>query len=346
MASAQHNLIFSYEPNAILLPPQHIQYINDVIKYDIFKGERKKFFSEKKTALPKYFTAAYAPIAIAKGCRLSCSYCITRIARGKLRSFPIQDIITDVCSALRQGCKEIQLTAQDTASYGLDSNTNLGTLLTQICAIQGAFRVRIGMMNPATTKKNLDAILAAYRHKKIYKFLHLPIQSGNDTILILMNRGYTTDEFLTIINRFREKIPTLTLSTDVIVGFPTETDAQFDQTMQLISKMRPDIINITRFSARPQTPAKTMKGRVPTNIVKDRSQRVTKLCADLSLEKNQEHVGKTYTVLVTEKGKHKTFKGRTESYKQVVLREQVTLGTFVNTEIIDAAQTYLVGKLI
>jgi MiaB-like tRNA modifying enzyme len=346
MSAVQPNLIRAVIPHAVLLPPQHIKCINDIIKYDIIKGDKPAFFEMKTTVLPKYFTAIYAPIAIAEGCMLSCHYCITHFARGKLRSFPIQEIIDDVHSALTQGCKEIQLTAQDTASYGLDIGTHLGALLVQVCSINGAFRIRIGMMNPLTAKKNLESILTAYHHQKIYKFIHFPVQSGDDGILQLMNRGYTTKDFLSMVGRFRKIFPSLTLSTDVIIGFPTETDDQFNKTMQLIKQIRPDIINITRFSARPFTPAKTMNGRIPTHIVKNRSQQMTKLCSAISLQKNQEHIGKMYIVLVTEKGKHNTFTGRTENYKQVVLKEHATLGNFVHVEIIDAAPTYLVGKLI
>ncbi|MBE3140304.1 MAG: tRNA (N(6)-L-threonylcarbamoyladenosine(37)-C(2))-methylthiotransferase [Thermoplasmata archaeon] len=341
MPSVQPELITSIVPNAFLIPPQYIQYINDIMD-----GNRPSFIETKKTMLPKYFDTVIAPIAIAEGCLLSCSYCITHFARGKLRSFPIQEIAADVCSAIKQGCKEIQLTAQDTASYGLDTRTNLGMLLTQVCTLDGAFRLRVGMMNPTTVQKNLDSILTAYKHHKIYKFLHLPVQSGDDEILEKMNRGYTVKDFTRLVERFRKTIPTLTLSTDVIIGFPTETEEQFNRTIELLKQIKPDIINITRFSARPLTTAKTMKGRVPTHVVKERSKRTTEICSKISREKNQEHLKKTYMVLVTEKGKQKTFTGRTENYKQVVLTEPVAIGDFVHVEIIDAAPTYLVGKLI
>ncbi|MCJ7697134.1 MAG: tRNA (N(6)-L-threonylcarbamoyladenosine(37)-C(2))-methylthiotransferase [Thermoplasmata archaeon] len=341
MPSVQPELITSIVPNAFLIPPQYIQYINDIMD-----GNKPSFTETKKTMLPKYFDTVIAPIAIAEGCLLSCSYCITHFARGKLRSFPIQEIAADVCSAIKQGCKEIQLTAQDTASYGLDTRTNLGMLLTQVCTLDGAFRVRVGMMNPTTVQKNLDSILTAYKHHKIYKFLHLPVQSGDDEILEKMNRGYTVKDFTRLVERFRKTIPTLTLSTDVIIGFPTETEEQFNRTIELLKQIKPDIINITRFSARPLTTAKTMKGRVPTHVVKERSKRTTEICSKISREKNQEHLKKTYMVLVTEKGKQKTFTGRAENYKQVVLTEPVAIGDFVHVEIIDAAPTYLVGKLI
>ncbi|HWR27724.1 MAG TPA: tRNA (N(6)-L-threonylcarbamoyladenosine(37)-C(2))-methylthiotransferase [Candidatus Thermoplasmatota archaeon] len=341
MPAVQKDLILSVAPQATLLSSRYIQYINDIIN-----GDNPVFVETKKTTLPKYYDTALAPILISEGCRLSCSYCITHFAKGALRSFAAGEIVTDVCSALKQGCKEIQLTAQDTASYGLDTGTNLGTLLKRISTLDGAFRIRVGMMNPLTLQKNLDSVLKAYQHPNIYKFLHLPVQSGDDEILQKMNRGYTIKEFTSLIHHFREAIPSLTLSTDVIIGFPTETDEQFDRTIELLKEIRPDIVNITRFSARPLTLAKKMKGRIPTHVVKTRSKQATEVCAKLSLEKNKQHLGKTYSVLVTEPGKKKTVTGRSDSYKQVVLTEPVPIGSFVQVKIIHATSTYLVGKLI
>ena len=341
MPAVQADLIYSVVPQASLLPSQYIQYINDIIQ-----GNNPPLVETKKTALPKYYDTTIAPILIAEGCRLSCSYCITHFARGTLRSFPAEEIITDVCSALKQGCTEIQLTAQDTASYGLDTGTDLGALLNRISTLDGTFRIRVGMMNPTTAQKNRTSIISGYQHPNIYNFLHLPVQSGDDTILQKMNRGYTVKQFTDLVHHFRTAIPTLTLSTDVIIGFPSETDEQFNHTMRLLQKIRPDVINITRFSARPLTTAKKMNGRVPTDVVKVRSRQATEICSRLSLEKNKEHLGKTSAVLVTEQGKKKTVMARTDSYKQVVLIEPVPLGSFVHVKIIDATATYLVGKLI
>ncbi len=341
MPAVQADLIKSIVPSAALLPSQYIQYINEIIS-----GNNPSFTEIKKSALPRFYDSTIAPILIAEGCLLSCSYCITHFARGVLRSFPADEIVMDVCSALKQGCTEIQLTAQDTASYGLNSGMNLGLLLNKISALEGAFRVRVGMMNPVTVQKNLDAIVTAFQHPRIYKFLHLPVQSGDDDILRKMNRGYTIKEFKNIVHTFRSAHPTMTLSTDVIIGFPTETEEQFDNTLRLLKEVKPDIINITRFSARPLTPAKTMSGRIPTHVVKDRSRYTAELCEKITLRKNKDHLRKTYQVLVTEQGKHQTVTARTDSYKQVVLPEPIDLGSFVRVKIIDAKPTYLVGTLI
>jgi len=339
MPSVQPDLVKSVVPDALLLTPQNVHHINYLIA-------GKEPVLTQKIQTQKYFTDVIATISIAEGCLLSCSYCITHFARGKLKSFPIESVISDIHSALDQGCKEIQLTAQDTASYGLDIGTNLGELLKEVHKIDGDFRVRVGMMNPSEALKILPTILSGYNDQKIYKFIHLPVQSGDNEILKKMDRKYTVDQFIDILNRFREKYPDITVSTDVIVGFPTETNEQFNKTVELIKNIRPDITNITRFSARPLTKAKTMKGRIPTEKVKERSKFLTDLCRKISNEKNREHVGKTYNVLVTEKGKNQTFTGRAENYKQVVIKEKVGLGDFLKVKIVDSADTYLLGKLI
>lgn len=280
MASVQADLIKSILPDAKLLPPQYSYHIIDVLK-----GEDTSFKDKSKTLFPKTYEEVIAPVSIAEGCLFSCSYCITSLARGKLKSYPIDGIIQDVCSAIKQGCKEIQLTAQDTSSYGLDGRYNLGELLKNVSKIKGEFRVRVGMMNPYTCSKNIDPIIKGFEDNKIYKFLHLPVQSGDNEILNKMDRKYTVEKFLEIVKKFRDKYSDITISTDVIVGFPTESDEQFQHTVDLLKKVKPDITNITRYSARPYTKAKTMKGRITTNVVKQRSKMLSELCSKISEEK-------------------------------------------------------------
>jgi len=341
MTSVQSELIKSVAPDAKLLQPQYSHHI-----IDLLNDKSVTFKEENKTRFSKHFDELTAPISIAEGCMSSCSYCITSLARGKLKSYPINEIAEDVCSALKQGCKEIQLTAQDTGSYGLDTGQNLGNLLSEVCKIKGEYRIRVGMMNPYTALKNLDSTIQAYADPKIYKFLHLPVQSGDNEILQKMNRKYNVEDFLQIIKKFRNKYPDITISTDVIVGFPTETDEQLQNTVDLLNKIKSDIVNITRYSARPYTKAKTLEGRVKTEIVKERSRILTEFCSKVSKENNQRHIGKNYKVLITEKGKKNTFVGRAENYKPVVIKEKVRFGDFYEVKITNAETTYLVGNLI
>ena len=193
---------------------------------------------------------------------------------------------------------------------------------------------------------SIDLFKSMRDSRKIKRYLHLPVQSGSDRILQLMNRGYTREVYLGLIQEYRRIVREGALSTDIIVGFPTESDEQFQNSIELLKKARPDITNITRFSARPLTPAKKMSGRLKTEIVKKRSQILSKLCNKISLEKNQIHVGKQYDILITEIGKEGTFVGRAENYKPVVIREKVTVGNFISVQIIAAASTYLVGSII
>jgi MiaB-like tRNA modifying enzyme len=341
MASVQVDLVQTILPEAEILKPQYTHHISEIIE-----GEKVDLTEENKTKFLKHYENLIAPISIAEGCMFSCSYCITSLARGKLRTYPINEINQDICYAMKQGCKEIQLTSQDTSSYGLDCNTNLGNLLENINKIKGEFRVRVGMMNPYTCHMNLNPIIKGYRDPRIYKFLHLPVQSGDNEILKKMNRKYTIDEFLTIIKQFRKKYPEITISTDVIVGFPTETDEQFQNTIGLIKSVKPDITNITRYSARPYTKAKSMKGRIKTEIVKDRSKILTKLCNKISKHNNIKHIGKKYNILINEEGKNNTYVGRTENYKPVVINQNVKIGDIIPVEIIKIAPTYLVGSII
>ena len=340
MAYIQAELVKSALPSAKLLPPQNSYQI-----LDILENKEAAFVDKNKTLFPKYYENIIAPISIAEGCLFSCSYCITTKARGKLKSYPIDEIIQDVNSAVKHGCKEIQLTSQDTSSYGLDFESSLGELLTNVSQIKGEYRIRVGMMNPYTVLKNIDSIIEGFDDQKIYKFLHIPVQSGDNAILKKMNRKYSVEEFLEIIKKFRDKYPDITISTDAIVGFPTETKQQFQHTIDLLKTVKPDITNITRFSARPHTKAKTMEGRVKTEIAKERSKILTDLCSKISKENNLKHIGKRYNSLIIERGKNNTFVGRAENYKPIVIKENIEIGKFVSLEVKEAAPTYLVGSI-
>ena len=341
MASVQSDKIKAIIPEASLLPPKYSHHI-----VDILDNKKISFIEKNKTVFPKHFDDIFAPISISEGCMFSCTYCITSIARGKLKSYPISEISRDVCIALRNGCKETQLTSQDTSSYGFDLNTDLGNLLREISSVKSDFKVRVGMMNPYTCLKNLDSILDGFDDSKIYKFVHLPVQSGDDYILEKMNRKYSVDDFIKIVKVFRDKYPEITIATDVIVGFPSETEDQFQNTIDLLKNIKPDITNITRFSARPFTKAKDLKGRIKTEIVKERSRKLTEMCSNISKENNKKHIRKKYIVLVTEKGKNNTHVGRSDNYKPVVIKNKVDIGEFIPVEIIKAESTYLVGSII
>jgi MiaB-like tRNA modifying enzyme len=340
MASIQKEIIQEIDENIICIPPDQIHHL---ISY--LGNSEDQLTIQYKHQSPKNYDSLIAPIAISEGCDFSCTYCITTYARGNLKSYPINDIKKDVKYALQQGCKELQLTAQDTASYGRDIDSSLVELIVELTTFQGWYRFRIGMMNPATVLPQLDSLIDVFKHEHIYKFLHLPIQSGDDQLLHQMGRKYTTHDVMNIIKKFRQQIPHITVATDVIVGFPGEKEQQHQKTIEFLNKMHPDIVNITKFSSRPFTKAKTMSYKIPTDMVKKRSKELTTITARLSLEKNIRHIGNRYSVLITEKGKNKSMIGRTMDYKPVVLIDSVSIGDIVEVEITDAKQTYLFGML-
>ncbi len=282
-----------------------------------------------------------AIVPISEGCLGRCSYCGTRFARGRLRSSPISSIVKETEKCVSHGFKEIQLTAQDTGAYGMDNDERLPSLLKEICKILGDFRVRVGMMNPEHVLKIQDNLIEAMQDEKIYNFLHLPLQSGDDKILQDMNREYTVKDFQRILERFRENLDQLTFSTDIIVGYPTETEEAFQKTYKIIEKTRPDVLNIKRYSKRPNTPASKLKD-MPDRIKKDRSRLLTRLHQEIGEKNNGKFVGKKYRILITENGE-KSMKARTDTYKQVVL-EKGELGGFLTVKIKDATASYLIAE--
>ncbi len=292
-----------------------------------------------KTFLPKLRLRenVIAIVSISEGCMGHCSFCATKFARGRLRSFSLEKIVEEVENAVKQGFKEIQITSQDTSCYGLDKGKlMLPELLERIGKIEGDFRVRVGMMNPQYAKAMIEDLLNAFDNEKIYKFLHLPVQSGDNVVLDHMKRGHTVEDFLEVVDSFRKRFD-ITLSTDIIVGYPTENEDSFWKTYELIEKVRPDIVNITRFSKREGTLAGKLK-QIPGWIVKERSRKLTELCVKIGLENNRKYIGKDFRVLVTSHGR-KWMLARTDSYRAVITEGK--LGEFRRVKIGDCRHNYL-----
>jgi MiaB-like tRNA modifying enzyme len=285
-------------------------------------------------------------VPINYGCLGSCSYCCVHFARGSLRSNPIDKVVERIKRDLEFGYKEFWLTSQDTACYGKDWGTSLADLLKRICEVDGKFFVRVGMMNPDQVIGILSELVESYKQNKIFKFVHLPVQSGNDSILKNMNRKYNLDDFKGIIKVFRQEFPRITISTDVICGFPGESREAFENTKELLIEIQPDIINVSKFFARPQTPAGKLKPISPRELNR-RSREISELSKRISNKKNRNWMGWQGTVLFDEKGKGDTLMGRNFAYKPVVANANKTLlGKFVQIRVTDATSTYLKADII
>ena len=286
-------------------------------------------------------------IPINYGCLGSCSYCCVVQARGHLRSYGIREIVERVQKDYAKGVKEFWLTSQDTASYGRDLNTDLAELLFTLDRTDGDFQIRVGMMTPNLVTEMQSRLIRAFDSKKVFKFLHLPVQSGDDTVLQLMRRFYTTTEFKTIAKEFKASQPYLTLATDVIVGFPGETEEAFENTLKLLKQINPDVVNVSKFFARPKTAAWKMKDRlVERGEIKRRSTVTSELCKQLSAEQNRRWVGWSGDVLVDEKGKiEDSWVGRNFAYKPIVIKSAKNLlGKTLQVRVVEALGTYLKGE--
>jgi threonylcarbamoyladenosine tRNA methylthiotransferase CDKAL1 len=287
-------------------------------------------------------------LPVSYGCLGSCAYCCVVFARGHLRSYTVKEVTERVRQDLAAGAKEFWVTSQDMACYGRDIGTNLAEMLKALGDVEGDFRVRVGMMTPNLVTDMLDDLIEAFKSSKVFKFVHLPVQSGDGQVLKRMRRFYTVQDFREIVNAFRTAFPQVTLATDIICGFPSETRAAFENTLELISEVKPDIVNVSKFFARPRTTAAAMHDAVvePAEI-KRRSTEAAKLVKRISLEKNQRWVGWSGEVLVDEKGKVLgSWIGRNFAYKPVTVKSSADLlGKTLKIKVVKAFSTYLAGTV-
>jgi MiaB-like tRNA modifying enzyme len=282
-----------------------------------------------------------------------CSYCITKQATGRIDSPSVEENVRKARSLVHAGAKEIRITGQDTGVYGWDINQGeslLPALLDRICTeIEGDFRVRVGMANPKGVhgvREELAEVFA--EHDELYNFLHAPVQSGSDDVLADMRRQHCVDEFVEVVDTFDEHLAEWTLSTDFIVGFPTEDETDFAQTEALLRETCPEKINVTRFSKRPGTDAAEMKGLGGT-VKKERSKALTEAKMDVVGDAHEAMVGDTRSVLLVEDGTDESLVGYDRAYRQVAIpgaeAEGVELGDAVDVVITGHNTVYALGEL-
>lgn len=264
-------------------------------------------------------------VQLAQGCNGTCTYCITRKARGPLRSFPPNEIRRQVAAYAARGAAEIQLTAQDVSSYGKDIGLSLAGLLNSIGDPLGKYRIRVGMMNPATVMDDLDATVRAFSAERIFRLVHIPVQSGSDTILERMGRRYTARDFCEIIAAFRKHYPEIMVMTDMIVGFPGETEEDFSASLDLIRRIRPNKVNVTRYSKRPFTPLSQEKD-FPDSVKKDRSRIMLSCVEQVYAEVNRPWLGREVPFIVTETIREGSVMARSPSYLGIVINEDLPAG--------------------
>ena len=283
-------------------------------------------------------------VSIMYGCNNFCSYCIVPYVRGRERSRRPQDVLDECRALIAQGYKEITLLGQNVNSYGkdLDCGMDFADLLAAVAELDGEFRLRFMTSHPKDASRKLFDTIAKY--DKICKQFHLPFQSGNDRVLHAMNRRYTAAQYLELVDYGRSLMPELVLTSDVIVGFPGETEAEFEDTLKLIERVRYDALFTFIFSPRAGTPAASMDDPTPRA---EKNQRFDRLCAlqnRISEEKHREYVGKTMRVLVDGRDGDK-LTARTDGGRLVRLDGgDELIGQFLNVTVTDSTTWSLVGE--
>jgi MiaB-like tRNA modifying enzyme len=332
---AIYDKIKSVAPHASILSTHHVTKIAEVAK-DVVSGKHVEYLGrsrEVKLSLPrKRINSTVGIVPIARGCNSACSYCCVRHVKGELFSYPEEDVVREVSIALEDGCREVWITSQDNSCYGFDTGKSLPGLLDSISRIEGEFRIRVGMLNPKNVLEILPELIESYKPEKIYKFLHLPIQSGSDIVLKSMNRGYSVEDFKKIVSEFREEFQELQLWTDVIVGFPGESESDFKATAELLREIKPDYVNISKYGNREYAASSKLK-QVPTDVKKQRSRALTKLANEIALFKNRGWIGWEGEVLLAEE-KENGLLGRNFAYKPIFV-DSGDVGQNVRVKIID-----------
>ncbi|KAM1075101.1 hypothetical protein ACFX2B_019760 [Malus domestica] len=330
---------------------QQIDRVVEIVE-ETLKGHEVRLLSRKTLPaldLPKVRKNKFVEILpINVGCLGACTYCKTKHARGHLGSYTVDSLVGRVKSVVADGVKEIWLSSEDTGAYGRDIGVNLPILLNAIVAelpSDASTMLRIGMTNPPFILEHLKEIAEVLCHPCVYSFLHVPVQSGSDAVLTAMNREYTVSEFKTVVDTLTELVPGMQIATDIICGFPGETDEDFTQTLSLIKEYKFSQVHISQFYPRPGTPAARMK-KVPSTVVKKRSRELTSAFEAFAPYVGMEgRVERIWITDIATDGIHLV--GHTKGYVQVlVAAPESMLGTSAITKITSVGRWSVFGEVI
>jgi len=346
MPEAEFEVVKRIAPYANLISTNKIRDIRKVVKKTI-EGKRIELIGKDKkdkVCLPKLRKNLIIDIVeICSGCSHNCSYCITKLAKGNLFSYNHEKIIKAIRAAHNHGCKEFWITGQDVAAYNYDGNRLPELLKKMTEEIKGKYFLRLGMMNPSSLLPILGELVEIYKDEHVFKFLHIPVQSGSNEILKKMKRNYSVSDFKKIISKFRKTIPEITVWTDLIVGFPEERNEDFQKSIALIKETKPDFVNVSRFGGRPRTLAAGME-QIPMQTRKERSRIISKLVDKISLERNRKWLNWSGSALVDEYNpQKKNWIARNYAYKPIVLSGDFSFGESADIKIIEAGRS-LIGS--
>jgi tRNA-2-methylthio-N6-dimethylallyladenosine synthase len=341
----------------IIIGNQNIAQLPEIME-KILAGEiEHAVLTDKEDELPPRIDANFgdgitASVAINYGCNNFCTYCIVPYVRGRERSVPMEDIVNDVRKYIQKGYKDILLLGQNVNSYGNDfennHEVNFAKLLDEICKIEGDYWLRYVSPHPKDLTMDVLEVAAKYP-EKIARNLHLPVQSGSTNMLKAMNRKYTKEEYIALVDRVKAALPDISLTTDIIVGFPGETEEDFLETMDVIRHVKYENAYMFKYSIREGTPAATMEDQIPEDIKQSRLLRLIEAQNENAKEISLSYVGKTVKVLVegvSHRNKER-MTGRISENKVVIFEGDSSLkGTFVDVKIVTAKTWTLYGELV
>jgi len=346
LPKAEKSTVEKFTENASLLGPNSLGKTLQIIDSTL-NGQKLIALDDtdlSKVGLPKVRLNPFVGIVeIASGCMSECTFCQTKLSKGDLTSYRLGDIVRQVQTEIKEGCKEVWLTSTDNGCYGFDIGTDLPSLVDAVSEIPEEFMLRVGMMNPMYMPRIRDDLIKAYNNDKVFKFIHIPVQCGSNKVLNDMKRGHTAETFRDIVNKIRNQFKDFTISTDIIVGFPTETEEDFQKTVDLLDEIKPDVVNLSKYSARPGTDAAELK-QIDAAEVKRRSKIIFEQISKISIENNKKWIGWKGKVLFDEKT-DEGIKGRNFAYKPIFVKDDVDIGQSHTVEITDVTVSTLLGKI-
>lgn len=357
MPETDKNSLLKINPNLILLGIHHTKDIVKLIRAfneNKLDKTKKEFYlsdqNEEKLCSPKISNNKLISITqISEGCLGNCNYCKTKLAKGSLFSYPQDKILKSIESDLQNSAKEVWLTSQDNASYGLDRGKNeLPELLNKILSLKHNFKLRLGMMNPNNFAQIQNEIIEIYKNKKMYKFIHIPIQSASDKVLKDMNRPYKIKTVEEIIDKLKKQFPDMTLATDIITGYPTEKQEDHKSNLDFVKKYSPDVLNLSKFSSHKGTKAAELKP-LDLKIINKRTAEIMELHRKTAQQNKQKFLNKEINVFVNSKTKiPNLYEARDENYNIVLIKskDKSVLGKNIIVKIKQISVHHMIGEIV
>lgn len=304
-----------------------------------------KALDRKGCIEPKRAHDHVAILAIAEGCAGACAYCCTRFARGPLDSYPAGELARKFAKYIGSGTREIFLTAEDCSAYvDTTSMTTLPGLIDRFLETTGRYYIRLGMMNPRTLLPVHEHLIRSMHDPRVFKFIHVPVQSGSDRVLTAMNRLYTAADFTRMIDAFKTAIPGIMIATDIICGFPGETADDFSQTVELVGRIKPDIVNISSYGHRPGTAASKLR-QLPSTIVKARTRELTAVHKEIAGTTHDAWRGWEGEAVIEEfNAENGNWLARNMFYRPIIV-DRGKLGDIVRVRITGTAANRFTGEI-